>query len=374
MPIVSREAVSGSTRYYTLSKLPPAGAARKGSTNGINPDRELTEMSRLGMNPGRGKASGYRPARVTAAVLVYIPHFSGYFEGRFPVLIACLTSMVENTTVPFDLLVFDNGSCAEVQAYLGELQSRGAIQLLLRSAHNLGKAGALRLIFGAAPGDVVAYCDDDFYYFPGWLEAQLEILDTFPNVGMVSGYTIPSLFAPERISAALEFGRRQGAGLKAGKFVPEDHIRDWALSTGRNPSQEVAAAAEMEEFVVEYRGLSAFAAANHDQFLAPKRVIQQCLPAEWSGKLMGEMLELDEAVNREGYLRLSTRQRTALHLGNRLSERLAAELPAGIRVTSTPSPSLGGSPRWSRRFLGWRPIRGLLLGLYSRLFHLINPE
>jgi hypothetical protein len=43
-------------------------------------------------------------------------------------------------------------------------------------------------------------------------------------------------------------------------------------------------------------------------------------------------------------------------------------------VTSTPSPSLGGSPRWSRRFWGWGPIRGLLLGLYSRLFHLINPE
>ena len=179
-------------------------------------------MSRLGMNPGRGKASAYRPARVTAAVLVYIPHFSGYFEGRFPVLIACLTSLVENTAVPLDLLVFDNGSCAEVQDYLGELQSRGAIQLLLRSARNLGKAGALRLIFGAAPGDVVAYCDDDFYYFPGWLEAQLEILDTFPNVGMVSGYTIPSLFAPERISAALEFGRSPGAGLKAGKFIPEE--------------------------------------------------------------------------------------------------------------------------------------------------------
>jgi hypothetical protein len=86
------------------------------------------------------------------------------------------------------------------------------------------------------------------------------------------------------------------------------------------------------------------------------------------------MLELDEAVNREGYLRLSTRQRTTLHLGNRLSQELAGGLPAGIGVASTPSPIHGGSPRWSRRFLGWRPVRSLLLGLYSRLFHLINPE
>jgi len=331
-------------------------------------------MSRLGMNPGRGKASAYRPARVTAAVLVHIPHFSGYFEGRFPVLIACLTSLVENTAVPLDLLVFDNGSCTEVHEYLREQQRRGVIQLQLHSGRNLGKAGALRLIFGAAPGELVAYCDDDFYFFPGWLEAQLEILDTFPNVGMVSGYAIPSLFARERMSAALEFGRSQGAELKGGKFIPEEWIRDWALSTGRRPKQEIEAAAAMEEFIIEYKGLSAFAAANHDQFLAPKQVIQQCITAEWSGQLMGGMLELDEAVNRAGYLRLSTRLRTAQHLGNRLSEELAAGLPAKIGVANTPRPERGGSPRWWKRFLGWRPVRGFLLGLYSRLFHLINPE
>jgi glycosyltransferase involved in cell wall biosynthesis len=331
-------------------------------------------MSRLGMNPGRGKASAYRPARVTAAVLVHIPHFSGYFEGRFPVLIACLTSLVENTAVPLDLLVFDNGSCTEVQEYLRELQGRGVIQLLLASGRNLGKAGALRLIFGAAPGELVAYCDDDFYFFPGWLEAQLEILDTFPKVGMVSGYAIPSLFAPQRISAALEFGRSRGVELKAGKFIAGEWIRDWALSTGRRPDQEIEAAATIEEFIVEYKGLSAFAAANHDQFLAPREVIRQCLPAEWSGQLMGGMLEMDEAVNRAGYLRLGTRLRTAQHLGNRLSEELAAGLPASIGTANMRRPGSAGSPRWWRQFLRWRPVRSILLGIYSRLFHLINPE
>jgi len=331
-------------------------------------------MTRLGMNPGRGKASAYRPARVTAAVLVHIPHFAGYFEGRFPVLIACLTSLVENTRVPLDLLVFDNGSCAEVQSYLRELQERGAVQLLMRSGRNLGKLGALRLIFGAAPGELVAYSDDDFYFFPGWLEAQLELLDTFPNVGMVSGYAIPTLFAPERVSAALQFGLNPGVELHSGRFIPEEWIRDWALSTGRRPAQEVAAAAPIEQFVLEYRGLSAFAAANHDQFLAPKQVIQQCLPAEWTGQLMGGMLELDEAVNRAGYLRLSTRRRTTQHLGNRLSRELVAGLPASISPNGPATPRRAAvSPSW-KRILGWRPLRGVLLGLYSRLFHLINPE
>lgn len=331
-------------------------------------------MSRLGMNPGRGKTSGYRPARVTAAVLVHIPHFAGYFEGRFPVLIACLTSIVENTSVPLDLLVFDNGSCDEVYDYLIQLQRRGSVQFVLRSQRNLGKAGALRVIAGAAPGELLAYSDDDFYMYPGWLEAQLEVFDAFPNVGMVSGYTIPTLFAPERISATLGYGRTAEAELKQGKFVPEEWIRDWAISTGRRPDQEVKNAAEIDEFVLERDGVSAFACANHDQFLAPKRVVLECLPAAWSGKLMGEMLEMDEAVNRAGYLRLSTRNRTTQHLGNRLSDEIAAKLPHALGETRRPGGSRGRSPGWWRRFLGWAPVRSLLLGVYSRLFHLINPE
>jgi hypothetical protein len=86
------------------------------------------------------------------------------------------------------------------------------------------------------------------------------------------------------------------------------------------------------------------------------------------------MLELDDAVNRAGYLRLSTRLRTAQHLGNRLSEDLAAGLPATIGAANMPRPERGGSPRWWKRILSWRPVRSILLGLYSRLFHLINPE
>jgi hypothetical protein len=217
----------------------------------------------------------------------------------------------------------------------------------------------------------VAYSDDDFYFYPGWLEAQLEVLDAFPKVGMVSGYAIPTLFSQERTSATLEFGRSGEAELTRGKFIPQEWIRDWALSTGRDPAEEISASEPLEEFIVEYRGVSAFASANHDQFIAPRAVIQECLPAGWSGRLMGGMLELDEAVNRAGYLRLTTRQRTTLHLGNRLSEDIAANLPAPA-ITRQGARRSGSPPM--RRLLRWAPVRSLLLGIYSRLFRMINPE
>jgi len=119
--------------------------------------------------------------------------------------------------------------------------------------------------------------------------------------------------------------------------------------------------------------VQAFAAANHDQFIAPKTAIQQCLPATWSGQLMGEMTDLDQSLNRAGYLRLATRQRTSRHLGNVLSDERRGEIPA--RSGDGRPPGLPGRRHslWVR-FLRSRPARFLLLGVYSKLFKLINPD
>ena len=138
-------------------------------------------MSRTGMNPARTKHSTYRPARVTVAVLVHIPNLTGFYEHRLEVLKACLDSILQNTTSPYDLLVFDNASCVEVQDYLAELQEEGLVTFVYRSAVNIGKLAAFRLITNAAPGVLIAFSDDDVYHYPGWLEAEQEVFDKFPN-------------------------------------------------------------------------------------------------------------------------------------------------------------------------------------------------
>lgn len=332
-------------------------------------------MARVGMNPAKLKQSSYRPARVTAAVMVHIPNFVGYFEHRFQVLQTCLHSIRANTDVPFDLMVLDNASAPEVQDYLRDQLRQGQIQFLLHSEKNLGKLGGLEILFQSAPGEIVAYSDDDFYFLPGWLEAQLAVLDGYPDVGMVSGYVIPSFFSEGRVSSTIEFAKEnQEVKMKIGRFIPDRWIEDWAISTGREPESALLASGDLQETILEYRGIEAFAAANHDQFLAPKRVIQKALPGEWSGRLMGGMIELDERINQAGYLRLSTRERTTQHLGNQLSSSLTSELP-GIdgRSMRHQLPRRGLNPL-AKRFVQWAPVRAIILGLYSRLFRLVHPE
>ena len=125
-------------------------------------------MTRIGMNPARNRISDYRPARVTVAVIVYLPHQTGYFQNRLDVVRLSFETLFENTQEPYDLLVFDNASCAEVKGYLQALQANGRIRYLLSSSENIGKLGALRVIAGAAPGELIAYADDDTFFYPEW--------------------------------------------------------------------------------------------------------------------------------------------------------------------------------------------------------------
>ncbi len=91
-------------------------------------------------------------------------------------------SLYANTGQPFDMMVFDNGSCEEVQDYLLDLKHNGKIQYLIFSQQNLKKLGALNFLLSAAPGEYIAYADSDVYFLQGWLDESLKVLAAFPEV------------------------------------------------------------------------------------------------------------------------------------------------------------------------------------------------
>jgi len=282
-------------------------------------------MARVGINPARNRITAYRPSRVTVAMLVYVPYLEGYFHDRLEVLKLSLASLIKHTDTPYDLMVMDNGSCAEAKAYLKSLQDVGALRYLLTAHENIGKVGALKILFRAAPGEIIAYSDDDIFFYPGWLQAHLRLLDAYPKVGMVSGCAVRSLF-DHGTSANLAFAQADPeVTLTRGQRIPEKWEIEWAESYGRDPIAHREALRSMEDLTLAYRGLEAFAIANHNQFVTPRDVILKSLPESWSGRLMGEMNELDNAVADGGYLRLSTIERTTKHVGNTVSPAMAEE-------------------------------------------------
>jgi len=87
---------------------------------------------------------------------------------------------------------------------------------------------------------------------------------------------------------------------------------------------------------------------------------------------MGQMIELDEAIDAAGYLRLSTIERYVRHLGNVLSPELCAEASRfGLEVSAPEIPKLPPMLNWLARR---SRIRHLLKSIYNRLYWVLNVE
>lgn len=335
-------------------------------------------MTRIGINPARGKVAATRPQRLTVTMVTYLPELTGYFEHRLEVLKLALASLAAHTDLPHDVMIFDNGSCAAAVDCLRGLQAEGRINYLLLAGQNVGKIDALRILFNAAPGEILAYSDDDILFYPGWLAAHLEVLECFPRAGMVSGVAVRN--AAGHATGALEAlaaNPPAGVSVERRRAIPDAWETDWALSTGRSPQQHLDATREQLDLVLSVaapdgRRVEAIGGANHFQFVARKDVIVPALPSEWTGKLMGSMIELDEAVDRSGYLRLSTAARYTRHLGNAISAEVAQEARAlGLPLPDTATPVLPPARRKRHPLLRLPGSRRLFSALYRRLFDIL---
>jgi len=351
-------------------------------------------MARVGINPTRGKTSIYHPAPVTVTMLTCIPNLSGYFEHRLDVLKLALASLFAHTEPldkqghPYELMVFDNGSCSNVVDYLLELQQSRQIDYLILSPKNIGKINALKIMFSSAPGEIIAYSDDDILFYPGWLEGHLKILELYPQTGMVSGVAVRN--AASHAKKSLESLARQGSPditILREHRIPDAWEVDWAISTGRNPEEHLESTQDHKDLIFRLVQpgkdgyLEAIGSANHFQFVTPKHVILKALPTEWSNKLMGSMIELDEAVDNLGYLRLSTTIRYTRHLGNTLSDEVINEaMSLGLLVKegeSSQNISINQlivqrklhKKHWILHFPGARRV---LKFIYARLFEILS--
>jgi hypothetical protein len=323
---------------------------------------------RVGWNPIKRMKRTGAPCRVTVATVTHIPFEAGFYAQSLDVLRLMLASLRANTGEDFDLLVFDNASCAEAQAYLLEQQRQGAIQYLALSQENVGILGGHNFVFAAAPGEYLAYADSDMFFHPDWLAQSLRVLEILPKVGLVSG--VPIHHASEEFAhSALEWARAEPeATLEEGKLIPAEWTADQCQGIGRDTDRYMAEWCEVKNYRISYRGVRAYTGAFINQFVGRKAVIQSTLPYPEDWLLHGAgglMSKLDEA----GYLVLATDGLYVHHLGNTLDAHwraVAAEL--GVPPASAPLPPEHDA--WSRLARRSLPRRALLR-LYDGLFRML---
>lgn len=312
---------------------------------------------RKGQNPAKFVQNVTQPQRITIAVLNYIPFTSGFYAQTLDILKLCLGSIWENSDLPYDLLVFDNGSCQEAIDFLTDAQDEGKIQYLILSEKNMGKGGAWNIMLQAAPGEIIVYTDNDAFFYPGWLSTSVKILETFPNVGMVTSR--PFRTNLDLCSSTFDWAdHNPEVKLERGEFIPWEEFRTFDMSLGQ-PEEEICQRYETTEDVrLTYKNLQVQVGASHWQFLAYKSVLQSFLPFSMD-RPMGQVKQLDQRINDRGLLRLMPVEFLAQNMSNRTDW---IHRP----TDSVESPKSAASNM--KRFLQVPVVKRVLLGVHDRIF------
>jgi len=311
---------------------------------------------RVGHNPARFIEKVAQPAEITVAVVNCIPFLSGFYEQGLDVLKIVIDSLnaTREEAHPYDVMLFDNHSCAEVREYLKEACDQGKIQYLVLSDTNIGKIGAWNYMFGAAQGKYIVFSDGDIQFRSGWLSASLDLFETFPEVGMVTAR--PLRTPMEYSTASLEWAKRAGV-LEQGRFLDWETYWEHVESLGQEHAKARQDYASGSEYRVIQAGKAAFIGATHFQFMARRAVLQKVIPLPSEQPMRGERA-LDIAINNMGLLRLTTERPYVRHLGN---------IPPSTDLKLTTLPR---RKSLLKRLLMLGPIRRVLLWLHNRIFRL----
>lgn len=338
-------------------------------------------MPRVGKHPLKvtGLVDQIKFAQITFITIVYIPLQEGYWANSLVVLKLFFESLLANTPPPFDVMVFDNGSCKEVQDYLLDLHRCGKIHFLILSTTNLKKLGALDFLLSTAPGEYIAYADSDVYFLPGWLESSINILKVFPEAGKVTA--LPLVGGDATRSPAYQRASQDSSiEIQTGLLIPDRFFLAHQLSLGEPEDKVSVRSKDRIDVLLKRSGCETFLTGADFQFVIKKEVVNKILPLhiddlkDYYDPIYSPVLE--KKLEAAGFWLLSTPDYLVHHMGNKIPD-LDEEVPwitQRIDVTNNYKLNLNKpviKKKLFSRIIKTRIVRKLLHTLHTGAYKLL---
>src|SRR6478672_6280336 len=149
---------------------------------------------RIGYNPHRDVAKSETAFIHQVVIPVYIPHFDGYFAESFRNFKLCLQSLFETCHEKTYITIVNNGSHADVAAFLDTLFAARQIHEVIHS-ENIGKMNAAVKGLAGHNIELVTLADADVLFLTGWQMQTNHIFEAFPKAGVVGVVPMYKMFA-----------------------------------------------------------------------------------------------------------------------------------------------------------------------------------
>ena len=253
--------------------------------------------------------------------LAVVTHFTvdKWHDKRMAVVKLCLDSMLAGAqSHKTELLIWDNGSTPDFRAMLKSYRPDVYIESV-----NVGPHNARRALCRMARAPIVTLTDDDILYSHNWLDLQVELLYTYPNVGLVSGSPMRmAMDARGGTKPTQEWAMKEpGCKVWKGRILTNAQWEDdFCVSIGSRPGiYEERGSFPWDDWLLEYKGVKAWGHGHHMMLTAFRdRIEPFLLPSETLIDLANFNVRIGEA----GYLQLTTYDRTCCHIGNTIDETI----------------------------------------------------
>jgi glycosyltransferase involved in cell wall biosynthesis len=251
----------------------------------------------------------------------FVPRLTDYYAEGLDVLKLTLTAIRTTIPVPFDLIVIDNGSCAEVKDFLKGLLEDGKIQVLVLLNENMKKIGALNYALTMAQGEYIYYFDSDILHKKGWYEAVMKIARAYPKAGLINA--APFASADKSVMTATMKAIEEDPKISSHLLAPFSlsQIDSYAEAMGTDAKKYRERANKYLSYFIERNGVKALPIANHSHFLINKKVVEKLFPVSRDWHIQNREKDLDVKISEAGFMRLGTMDAHIVHLGNVLSKK-----------------------------------------------------
>jgi len=147
--------------------------------------------------------------------------------GRASALARCVRALINGDTLPADIVIVDQSPDDATEHMVRQVASSRAVRVDYVRQARLGLAASRNAAIAASTKPIVAFTDDDCVPDPEWLTSIVAVLDTEPDVDVVTGRILP--LGPDQPGLHAVSSRRSVIPARVhGRALP------WAVGSGAN--------------------------------------------------------------------------------------------------------------------------------------------